>query len=229
MGAVGGSWLYCREAQRHLGAQSIQPISVATTRLFNSQLLELLNFPPPNPSIFSSSSHDNHLLSSPSNPFVGHKMRPVPASAGSALRTWTRHSLPTSSSTSSSSSSRLAAAGITASNVPQRRSQTGAASGSSSFESPFGKKTAYDTHQIPSFKTYASKNSEITNRVFQYFMAGSMGLLAAAGAKNTVQGKRGPEQEIWNEQKGRKGACTIYGEYSIDPGANPLFPRTQTS
>ena len=114
-------------------------------------------------------------------------MRPVPASAGSALRTWTRHTLPTSSS--SPSTTRLA--GVTASNVPQRRTAaTGAESpGASTFESPFGNKPRYDTHKIPSFKNYASKSSEITNRVFQYFMAGSMGLLAAAGAKNTVQGE----------------------------------------
>ncbi|KAH0848673.1 hypothetical protein FOPE_02701 [Fonsecaea pedrosoi] len=113
-------------------------------------------------------------------------MRPVPTSAGSALRTWTRHTLPTSS-TSASSSSRLA---ITASNIPQRRleSSGAATSGSSSFQSPF-RTPKYDTRKIPSFKTYESKNSEVTNRVFQYFMAGSMGLLAAAGAKNTVIGR----------------------------------------
>ncbi|KIW33355.1 ubiquinol-cytochrome c reductase, iron-sulfur subunit [Cladophialophora immunda] len=112
-------------------------------------------------------------------------MRPVPASAGSALRTWTRHSLPVNSSSASSQSSRLA---ITASNIPQRRLESSGAeaTGSTSFQSPF-RTTKYDTHKIPSFKTYESKNSEITNRVFQYFMAGSMGLLAAAGAKNTVQ------------------------------------------
>ncbi|KAJ9604367.1 ubiquinol--cytochrome-c reductase catalytic subunit rip1 [Cladophialophora chaetospira] len=116
-------------------------------------------------------------------------MRPVPASAGSALRTWTRHTLPTSSS-SSPSTTRLV--GVTASNVPQRRTVSGAESqAASSFESPFAPATKgaprYDTHKIPSFKNYASKNSEISNRVFQYFAAGSMGLLAAAGAKNTVQ------------------------------------------
>jgi ubiquinol-cytochrome c reductase iron-sulfur subunit len=111
-------------------------------------------------------------------------MRPAPASTGSALRTWTRHTLPSSASPASQSP-RLAA--VTASNVPQRRSQTGSAS---SFESPFGrsKEQHYDTRKIPSFKGYASNSPEITNRVFQYFMAGSMGLLAAAGAKNTVQG-----------------------------------------
>jgi hypothetical protein len=43
-------------------------------------------------------------------------------------------------------------------------------------------------NKIPSFKAYRSGSSQMTNRVFQYFMVGSMGLLAAAGAKATVQG-----------------------------------------
>ena len=33
-----------------------------------------------------------------------------------------------------------------------------------------------------------SKKPESSNKVFQYFMVGSMGLLTAAGAKATVQG-----------------------------------------
>lgn len=126
-------------------------------------------------------------------------MRPVPASAGSALRNWTRHTLPSSSS----QSSRLAAVSATASSPnTQRRLQTNDANpaASSSFSSPFsgpsgpfpqhraGGPDKKDTTKIPSFKHYASPAPEVTNRVFQYFMAGSMGLLAAAGAKNTVQG-----------------------------------------
>jgi ubiquinol-cytochrome c reductase iron-sulfur subunit len=39
-----------------------------------------------------------------------------------------------------------------------------------------------------------SKSSETTNRVFQYFMVGSMGMLAAAGAKATVEGTRVPKK-----------------------------------
>ncbi|OCT45232.1 hypothetical protein CLCR_06402 [Cladophialophora carrionii] len=118
-------------------------------------------------------------------------MRPVPASAGSALRNWTRHTLPSSSSPASQSPR---VASITASNAPQRRSAASGAEapGASSFDSPFGrsKDQHYDTRKIPSFKGYASNSPEISNRVFQYFMAGSMGLLAAAGAKNTVQGTK---------------------------------------
>ncbi|EXJ55979.1 ubiquinol-cytochrome c reductase iron-sulfur subunit [Cladophialophora yegresii CBS 114405] len=115
-------------------------------------------------------------------------MRPVPASAGSALRNWTRHTLP---STSSPASQSPRVASITASNASQRRTAASGAEapGASSFDSPFGrsKEQHYDTRKIPSFKGYASSSPEISNRVFQYFMAGSMGLLAAAGAKNTVQ------------------------------------------
>lgn len=41
---------------------------------------------------------------------------------------------------------------------------------------------------IPSFKKYASSSGETPNKVFSYFMAGSMGLITAVGAKATVQG-----------------------------------------
>ena len=148
-------------------------------------------------------------------------MRPVPASASSALRTWTRHSLPTHS-TSTSPIKTVQLAGVTASNLPQRRSQTGSASGteSASFESPFSRAAAkekkYDTHKIPSFKNYASGSSEISNRVFQYFMAGSMGLLAAAGAKNTVQGEllkwlnAALKRQSWDWEMQKNGPAAKY-------------------
>lgn len=45
--------------------------------------------------------------------------------------------------------------------------------------------------KIPSFANYMSKRAETSNKTFQYFMVGSMGLLAAAGAKATVNG-------MWN-------------------------------
>jgi len=43
-------------------------------------------------------------------------------------------------------------------------------------------------NKVPSFGKYMSRRSEPANRVVQYFMVGSMGVLAAAGAKATVQG-----------------------------------------
>ena len=63
-----------------------------------------------------------------------------------------------------------------------------ASSGDSLFDSPF--KNTYDnpTTKVPSFSQYMSKRGRDSNLVFQYFMVGSMGLLAAAGAKATVQG-----------------------------------------
>ncbi|KAL1981117.1 hypothetical protein VTN96DRAFT_3051 [Rasamsonia emersonii] len=57
----------------------------------------------------------------------------------------------------------------------------------SSFESPFKTKDANSTLKIPSFSKYAAKSSATTSKVFSYFVAGSMGLVSAVGAKATVQ------------------------------------------
>ncbi|MCJ1229209.1 hypothetical protein MMC12_005874 [Toensbergia leucococca] len=56
-----------------------------------------------------------------------------------------------------------------------------------SFESPFKNPQSNPTTKIPSFANYMSKKPETSNRVFQYFMVGTMGVLTAAGAKATVQ------------------------------------------
>ena len=56
------------------------------------------------------------------------------------------------------------------------------------FQSPFQNPEKQPTTKIPNFSAYKSRRGETTNRTFQYFMAGSMGVLAAAGAKATVQG-----------------------------------------
>jgi len=58
-------------------------------------------------------------------------------------------------------------------------------------ESPFRSSDETPTTKIPDFKKYMSKKGETSNKTFQYFMVGGMGLLAAAGAKATVQGKHG--------------------------------------
>ena len=104
-------------------------------------------------------------------------MRPLTSSAGPALRSWTKYQLP---------ATRLASA-VTA---QQKRSATSGEVGhTTSFDSPFRTSEAQpSTTKIPSFKNYMSKSPEVSNRVFQYFVVGSMGLLAAAGAKATVQG-----------------------------------------
>jgi ubiquinol-cytochrome c reductase iron-sulfur subunit len=57
---------------------------------------------------------------------------------------------------------------------------------SSSFDSPF---TAKDTLKVPDFSKYSSKKAPRSNQVFSYFVAGTMGLASAVGAKATVQGK----------------------------------------
>ncbi|KAL8816436.1 MAG: hypothetical protein Q9191_008332, partial [Dirinaria sp. TL-2023a] len=56
-----------------------------------------------------------------------------------------------------------------------------------SFQSPFRNKEQNPTTRVPSFSNYMSKRSETSNKTFQYFMVGTMGLLTAAGAKSTVQ------------------------------------------
>ncbi|KKY16609.1 putative ubiquinol-cytochrome c reductase iron-sulfur subunit [Phaeomoniella chlamydospora] len=77
---------------------------------------------------------------------------------------------------------------VAASSVQQQQQQRNATSktGGSSFDSPFSG-GGVSSYKVPSFGKYASKRPEISNRVFSYFVAGSMGLLAAAGAKATVQ------------------------------------------
>lgn len=112
-------------------------------------------------------------------------MRPLASGAGPALRSWTKHSFPVSPTYVASAVVR----------AQQRRSQSEYVP-TSSFESPFKGAERSPTTKIPSFKNYMSKSSETSNRVFQYFMVGSLGLLTAAGAKATVQGEKNGEQGL---------------------------------
>lgn len=60
----------------------------------------------------------------------------------------------------------------------------------SSFDSPFSRGTeGRSTLNIPDFSKYTSKSSPRSNQVFSYFVAGTMGLVSAVGAKATVQGR----------------------------------------
>ncbi|KAL1955511.1 hypothetical protein VTO42DRAFT_8465 [Malbranchea cinnamomea] len=68
----------------------------------------------------------------------------------------------------------------------QQRAKSSDAAASTSFDSPFASESP-STLKIPSFKKYASGRSGTSNKVFSYFMAGSMGLVSAVGAKATVQ------------------------------------------
>jgi ubiquinol-cytochrome c reductase iron-sulfur subunit len=71
----------------------------------------------------------------------------------------------------------------------QQRNYADASTSHHSFQSPFTRGTTghKDTTVIPSWGGY-KKGGETTNKVFQYFMIGTMGGLSALGAKNTVQG-----------------------------------------
>ncbi|KAH7035526.1 cytochrome b-c1 complex subunit Rieske [Microdochium trichocladiopsis] len=55
----------------------------------------------------------------------------------------------------------------------------------SSYSSPF--KGSQKANNIPDFGNYISADSASTNKVFQYFMVGTLGAITAAGAKSTVQ------------------------------------------
>ena len=97
-------------------------------------------------------------------------MPQLPTTATSLLRVCARKQLPTLQATS------IAA---------QRR---GKADARASYASPFSSIDESRTTKIPDFSKYMSKKPETSNRVFQYFMVGSMGALAAMGAKAAVQG-----------------------------------------
>ncbi|BCR88497.1 ubiquinol--cytochrome-c reductase catalytic subunit RIP1 [Aspergillus chevalieri] len=90
------------------------------------------------------------------------------AASGSMLRVCARQQLPTTSRAA----------------IASCQQQRGVAS---SFDSPFGPASKESTYKIPDFSKYQSKKSPRSNQVFSYFMAGTMGLASAVGAKATVQ------------------------------------------
>lgn len=53
------------------------------------------------------------------------------------------------------------------------------------------------TLEIPDFSKYSSKRNPRSNQIFSYFMAGSLGLTSAIGAKATVQGKTHIQRSLW--------------------------------
>ncbi|KAI9660224.1 MAG: hsp70 nucleotide exchange factor fes1 [Alyxoria varia] len=144
-------------------------------------------------------------------------MPPLSRAAAPLARPLTRQSLPRSArnlhtpSTSppttslvpatSSKSTTASAASVVSTSTHQRRhtstsDSTGYGSTSAantpppnSFDSPFHRSggTLRDTTKVPDFGKYKSKKDELTNKVFQYFMVGTMGAVTAMGAKATVQ------------------------------------------
>ncbi|RMZ75926.1 hypothetical protein DV738_g5214, partial [Chaetothyriales sp. CBS 135597] len=112
-------------------------------------------------------------------------MASAPSSASSAVRSWTRHALP-----AAARSSRVGArpaASLIAPNANQRRHRASAVGPTSQSTFNASASSPVDTTKIPSFKAYRSKAAEVSNRTFQYFVVGTMGLLTAVGAKATVQ------------------------------------------
>ncbi|KAK2736732.1 hsp70 nucleotide exchange factor fes1 [Myotisia sp. PD_48] len=72
----------------------------------------------------------------------------------------------------------------------QRRSRSTEAeiAPTSSFQSPFAQNNdTTSTLKVPSFGKYVSPRRESSNKVFSYFVAGSLGMMSAVGAKATVQ------------------------------------------
>ncbi|KAL8924589.1 MAG: hypothetical protein Q9172_002623 [Xanthocarpia lactea] len=106
-------------------------------------------------------------------------MAPLTTRTGSLLRTCPRQRLPAISATVISAQRRGKA------DIVQRAG--GEYERTPQFDSPFRDEDATPTTKIPSFAKYMSKKPESSNKVFQYFMVGTMGALTAAGAKATVQ------------------------------------------
>ena len=107
-------------------------------------------------------------------------MAPLTTRTGSLLRSCPRQRLPAISATVISAQRRGKA------DIVQRAG--GEYERTPQFESPFRDEDSTPTTKIPSFAKYMSKKPESSNKVFQYFMVGTMGALTAAGAKATVQG-----------------------------------------
>lgn len=102
------------------------------------------------------------------------------STARSMLRTCARQQLPALRATSAAGQRRGKASAV--------ERAAGEYDRTPKFDSPFRNPDVSPSTKIPSFKNYMSKKGETSNKTFQYFMVGSMGLLAAAGAKATVQG-----------------------------------------
>jgi len=100
-------------------------------------------------------------------------MSALSSTAGTLARTCARTQLPTAVRASTTA-------------LSQRRS-IAEVSGTSSFDSPFKGIGGESTTKIPSFAKYRSSGGETGNKVFQYFMVGTMGAVSALGAKATVQ------------------------------------------
>ena len=84
----------------------------------------------------------------------------------------------------------------------QKRNRADASTSQAEFTSPFHRGTSnqQDTTVIPNFSKYRG-GSETGNKMFQYFMVGTMGGVTAMGAKNTVQGEHLRLQWLLQQRK----------------------------
>lgn len=123
-------------------------------------------------------------------------MAPLNKAAAPALRAWTRHTLPSTVRPTTALKPAATTSTVLSSQRRNAASDGGPRDrpiyeGSAVYDDPFHRSggTARETTKVPDFGKYKSGRDEITNRVFQYFMVGTMGALTAMGAKATVQGE----------------------------------------
>lgn len=109
-------------------------------------------------------------------------MAPLTTNTHTLLRSCARHSSPALRAPASAIQRRGRADVI-------QRATAGQSQQTSSFDSPFRGAEGSPTTKIPSFGKYMAKGGETTNKVFSYFMVGTLGAITAMGAKATVQGQ----------------------------------------
>ena len=108
-------------------------------------------------------------------------MAPLPSKAGSLLRVCQRQSLRPLCPLATAQQRRTKA------DILERTA--GEFDETPKIYSPFKNQNDNPSTKVPSFGKYMSRKGETSNKTFSYFMVGAMGLLSAAGAKATVQGR----------------------------------------
>ncbi|KAL9011598.1 MAG: hypothetical protein Q9173_003574 [Seirophora scorigena] len=138
-------------------------------------------------------------------------MAPLTSRASSLIRACPRQRLPALSAAATSTHQRRGRADIV-------EKTSGQYDRTPKFESPFRDEESVPSTRIPSFANYMSKKPQTSNKVFQYFMVGSMGLLTAAGAKATVQGRQAGAQLV-STGRGVAAAVADDGNFADAIGA----------
>lgn len=125
-------------------------------------------------------------------------MAPIAKATAPLARAWTRHTLSGAARAPSALKTPSTALALSAS---QRRGKADAQANLDPTHRPLATpndmytpyersgSTARPTTDVPDFSKYKSGNSELGNRMFQYFVVGTFGAVTAMGAKATVQGE----------------------------------------